>query len=300
MSLTFENIVREVQNLLSDKGGTSKRTIERFVNMAQRDIAGKHDWPNLLVRDFVSLVAPYTTGTVSTSTTTVTGVGTTFTSGMEGRKFAKDYNSPWYEIATFTSSTVIVLADDYAETDLSGATYVIYEDRVSMPANCEGILGIWLHDTSRRIQLDDRTESQLPFWGPNAEWGGYVRQADKPYQFAVVENDSTGALQIQLGPYAPDSAYRLEVIYRKDVVDGTMGLLDRLAQPLINLAYAYCAPRDHQDQAQRMEAWAIRKIEEAWAANRRTTETFRVGQMTSVDITDPAPFYVNYRSLEGQ
>ncbi len=297
MPLTYENIVREVQNQLSDKGSTSKRSIERYANMSQRDIAGKHDWRNLLVRDFVALVAPYSTGTVTTSGATVTGVGTTFTSAMAGRKFAKDYNSPWYQIASFTSTTVVVLDDSFAETDLSGATYVIYEDRVSLPSKAESVFGVWLHDDSRRLQLDDVTEQQLPFWGPAAEWGGYVRSADKPHQFVVIENDSDGVLQLQVGPYAPDSAYRLEVIYKKDTTDGTMSLVRRLENPLILRTLSYCYERDHPERAANLLARSEALVEQAWSATRTHTESFQVGQMASRETTDPAPFYVNYRSL---
>lgn len=55
----------------------------------------------------------YTTGTVTVdSSGNVTGVGTTFTSGMVGKGFQAAGQTSWYRVKTFTSSTAIVIEDD--------------------------------------------------------------------------------------------------------------------------------------------------------------------------------------------
>ena len=69
----------------------------------------------------------YNTGTVSITNTgtTVTGVGTTFTSAMVGRYILlQDF---WYEITAFTDTTHITIDTDrpYIGTTLSGSTYYI-------------------------------------------------------------------------------------------------------------------------------------------------------------------------------
>lgn len=67
----------------------------------------------------------YSTGTVAISNdgTTVTGTGTTFTSGMVGRSILlEDF---WYEITAFTDTTHITIGRNYMGTTLSGATYMI-------------------------------------------------------------------------------------------------------------------------------------------------------------------------------
>jgi hypothetical protein len=79
----------------------------------------------------------YTTGTVSTSSTTVTGVGTAFTTNaaagdafaagaisLTSVSFATDA-AKWYRIASVTDDTHLVLEKPYAETALSGAAYTI-------------------------------------------------------------------------------------------------------------------------------------------------------------------------------
>jgi len=70
--------------------------------------------------------ADYTTGTVTLTngSTTVTGAGTTFTADMVGR-WIKSTDRQWYKIATFTSTTVLVLDRAYEGTTVAGATYLI-------------------------------------------------------------------------------------------------------------------------------------------------------------------------------
>lgn len=83
-------------------------------------------------------VADYTTGTISAianAATTVTGSGTTWTTQMAGRFIRiTDGNSTttsgdgeWYEIASVTNSTTLVLNTAYQGTTISGgtATYTI-------------------------------------------------------------------------------------------------------------------------------------------------------------------------------
>lgn len=74
-------------------------------------------------------VADYTTGNISAVTngeTTVTGSGTTWTSGMVGRYLQID-NGFWYEIESVESATSLTLARGYDGATISGgsASYII-------------------------------------------------------------------------------------------------------------------------------------------------------------------------------
>lgn len=73
-------------------------------------------------------VTDYTTGTISitTATTVVTGSGTTFTSAMVGR-WLKTTDGYWYQITSFTSTTVIGLDKIYNGATIAGASYTIGE-----------------------------------------------------------------------------------------------------------------------------------------------------------------------------
>jgi len=76
--------------------------------------------------------ADYTTGTITATngSATITGSGTTFTSGMVGRFLKVDDDGEWYEIDSFSSTTSITLKTKYQGTTVSGASYTIGE----MPA----------------------------------------------------------------------------------------------------------------------------------------------------------------------
>lgn len=65
------------------------------------------------------------TGTVALTvgSTTVTGTGTTFTAGMVGRYL--NVGNFWYEIASFTSATVIDLTNSWRGNATSGTEYII-------------------------------------------------------------------------------------------------------------------------------------------------------------------------------
>jgi len=73
----------------------------------------------------------YTTGTVTVTngSATITGSGTTFTQAMVGRYFRVTDGSEglWYRIATFTSTTVLVLENIYEGTSGAAKTYEIGE-----------------------------------------------------------------------------------------------------------------------------------------------------------------------------
>lgn len=79
----------------------------------------------------------YTTGTVSitTNTTTVTGSGTTFTNSMAGQWIRVAFSSTnsangdnqWYQIASVTNATTLVLKNVYSGATVAGGTFTIGE-----------------------------------------------------------------------------------------------------------------------------------------------------------------------------
>ncbi len=71
----------------------------------------------------------YTTGTVTltNASTVVTGSGTTFTAAMVGRFIKGNLDGRYYEIATFTSTTVLGLKKAFQGTTTAGLAYTIAE-----------------------------------------------------------------------------------------------------------------------------------------------------------------------------
>jgi hypothetical protein len=70
--------------------------------------------------------ADYITGTITitASSTTVTGAGTTFTADMVGR-YIKTTDRIWYKISAFTSTTVLTIDRPYLGSAITGASYTI-------------------------------------------------------------------------------------------------------------------------------------------------------------------------------
>lgn len=74
-------------------------------------------------------VADYTTGTVTltNASTVVTGAGTTFTSAMPGRYLQATNDGFWYELSTFTSTTVMNLRKKFQGITTAGLAYIVGE-----------------------------------------------------------------------------------------------------------------------------------------------------------------------------
>lgn len=89
--------------LIDTAGKVLARTVDSFVLGFHGDVGSGN-----------RVGTDYTTGTVTVTTVTgaVTGVGTTFTSGMVGLGFKATGHTVWYRVKTFTSTTAIVIEDD--------------------------------------------------------------------------------------------------------------------------------------------------------------------------------------------
>ena len=71
----------------------------------------------------------YTTGTVTltNASAVVTGASTTFTAAMVGRYIKGNLDARWYELSTFTSTTVMGLKKTFQGTTASALAYTIGE-----------------------------------------------------------------------------------------------------------------------------------------------------------------------------
>ena len=109
----------------------------KMMNDGQRELfsLGTADHTQRSTR--MSLAVPYTTGTVSISAggTAVTGSGTTFTAAMVGRFIRFNGEAEQYEITANpgASATALTIETYLGTANLSGATYIISEDRKALP-----------------------------------------------------------------------------------------------------------------------------------------------------------------------
>lgn len=111
---------------------TQQRSLVNFaIGIALQRIVQEFDWPYYMQQGIVNTIATYITGTakVTLGSKTITGVGTTWTSDMVGRKFRHSNENAYYVIASFVSTTSLTLNTPYqGATDSTGSTYTIYKD----------------------------------------------------------------------------------------------------------------------------------------------------------------------------
>ncbi len=128
------------------------------------------------------LYAPnYVTGTASVALNgqTITGVGTTFTAAMVGRRFRwadGSGNGVWYRISGYTSSTVITIENAYSAAAVAGQSFIIGEIP-ELPAILHQSLvdfAMWRHNLGARDIASAREyrsiwRSELEAYQPNED-----------------------------------------------------------------------------------------------------------------------------------
>jgi hypothetical protein len=90
---------------------------QECVNTAYSRALAAHSWTGLRGESAFSIPAPYTTGTVTVTldSSSVVGVGTTFTSAMTGRQLIVNGSAPFYTV-TFVDATHLTLDRNYSGT----------------------------------------------------------------------------------------------------------------------------------------------------------------------------------------
>lgn len=281
MAITFANILSMVQSKVGDRGASGTTELTRAINLGQRKVAGEFEWPKLRARAFKTTMAPYTTGTITLTkdSATVTGSGTDFT-GLAGRKLALAHNQPWFEIAMITNGTELELSEAWPFETVTASGFVIYEDRVEMPSDFQRLRRMWLHDTRRRMPLDQfPQDANLP-GGPGT-----------PFQYDLIERTSGGSHRFQLGPCVPDAVYRVEVSYQKEVTDDTFSFDDEQAELLVWAALSYAYERDQS--AERRERADRKYVEELQRVMARASEDptdFDLGEMGARRRSSPLAY----------
>ncbi len=139
----FKSAVKDPEStLMIEKAGQLQEAVDSYIMGFYTDVASGN-----------RVGTDYTTGTVTVDVTTgaVTGSGTTFVTGMVGKGFKAAGHTVWYRIKTFTSTTAIVIEDDYDDVTSAytggaigaGATYTI-EANTSVTLTAANIYGYML------------------------------------------------------------------------------------------------------------------------------------------------------------
>lgn len=143
---------------------------QEFVNTAYSRALAGWNWSGLKKYGEFAIPEPYNTGTVSITqgSTTVLGVGTTWTTSMAGRQLIVGGIGPFYDIASVESGTSLTLARPFSSQnglDVTGSTYSIEGVYLVCPSD---FLHFWaVRDNTNRWRLwHNFRQEVLDYWDP--------------------------------------------------------------------------------------------------------------------------------------
>jgi len=170
--------------------GLQPDLVRSTIQDSYRQLCSK-DWTRLRLIRSITTVAPYTTGTVSVAADgTVTGVGTTFTSSMVGAFMRVYYGDSFFEIATYTSETVIVLRNWTGQVVSAGTSYTIFRTIYST----DSLFGI-VYNLNYQTRLKKRSQAIFNRIDP-----GRLITGSSPISWAYAGQSSTGVIQVEVYP----------------------------------------------------------------------------------------------------
>lgn len=162
-----------------------KGQVKRLYNAHMRHLCALRNWTFMRKVATVTLSADVTTGlvTLTNGSATVTGVGTSWTTAMEGRWInigTASYNpSTWARIGRVASATSLRLESPWTPATSASTTYTIRQRYVQMPRDCLRYQTVWDEQNDRgmlryvnpyeadKLYLDPDI-SGTPFWYTDA------------------------------------------------------------------------------------------------------------------------------------
>ena len=136
---TLAMMIANVQRKVGTGLAVPRLEIMQALNTAHLEVHGAYDWPWAYKETNISVQPSYSTGTISTTvgSTTVTGAGTTWVTNWTNKRIRLDNNQDW-PIASVGGAGTLTLEQPYfGSANLSGASYVIYQDVFTMPSDFE-------------------------------------------------------------------------------------------------------------------------------------------------------------------
>jgi hypothetical protein len=215
MPLNLKNLQDHIADIIDVDDEDTMASVRAYINMAARDIWMAYPWHERRDEGTLTTVAPYSTGTVSSSSATITGSGTTFPAATAANlaRFAKSYSEPWYVVQSRDSATQLTLTESYVDTALSASAYTLYQDTFELAAAVDTIIDVRLLKGMDSGPLAGMLERRLD------EMAYIPGQAGTPEAWALVApNATTLSKRVRLWP-VPDAVYRLKYRYLKAYQD---------------------------------------------------------------------------------
>jgi len=222
---TYINIINEVLAKIGITDDDVKDVAKQALNDVQNEICQAYNFSWLYSDSSFITVKPYETGTVTVTegSKTVTGVGTTFTSSMVGRKFVCE--NATYEISAFVSTTELTLLTNYAGVGGS-FTYKIYQDEYSLASDTEDVLS--MRQENYPYKIEKVGIEVLDRYYPQRTSFGY------PYFYSIIGEDDDGYMKVAFYPI-PNQARNIYYRYKKRVTEMTSDS----DEPIIPLRYRW-------------------------------------------------------------
>lgn len=229
---SFTESVTLMQLMTASKITTTD--IGTLYNVAYREIVESHQWSARKSEALINTVDPYSDGTVSVSQggTTVTGVGTTFTSAMTGRFIRIGGSEAIYQI-TFVNATSLTLEKAWPYTAVSGDDYEIFQYKYVVDGTNGAVGQVLLPSAEWTIQ--EKSLYWITMVDPARRTSGAIAQA-----FILHGIDTNNAQMIEFWPRY-ESARQVRIPYYTRVDDLSGSNKPIIAAPVIEaLATAYC------------------------------------------------------------
>jgi hypothetical protein len=208
-----------VRQRLMDQGGggiLDPGHADRVIGDAYQQILRSRPWVVALKTAQLWIFAPYSTGTVNTTSGSaiITGSGTTFTSALVGRYISVGDTVP-QRIVTFTSPTSITIDTAWSGASISGQTYTILHLRLALPSDAERAVTV----SGQNWNLKRRTMAFINEYDPRR------RVRAEPLVWCETERHgspaSYSAPEIELWP-APSQERLYRAVYRATVPSPTL------------------------------------------------------------------------------
>ena len=130
------------KELVRDNSGSEEKYKGRINDIYTIDLPSHIDWRHIRKEATISTVADYSTGDISaTSTTTITGASTSWTSANSNNLLLKVSGYDEIYRCTYVSATSLTIDRSWVGTDISSNTdYSLYQDRYALASDYDRLI----------------------------------------------------------------------------------------------------------------------------------------------------------------
>lgn len=267
-----------------DESVSADQTVlNRWLNLAQREIMSKWDWTFGKAFYILQTVTDITTGTVSVTLASTAGTYSSAPSvSTTGRYIQTATANNWYAISAHTASeTAFTLGQNYLSATNTAVAYTVRQFFYALPSDLDKVISVSQAITPRKMVPLSEGQYDKNFIFSTA--------TGTPEAYYLAHLDSSDNLQIGFYPI-PDATVNIYIKYRIRTTDmsattATGDIPVKNHGVLLDLATAY-ALNSLKDQ--RSDFWftkAYAEIQEMKATDRQDTGHFRV--MSAIDERYP-------------